>query len=137
MKKYIFTAFSVLFSLSLFAQALEVKEDSLKIREIYDAALVKGQAYNWLDHLSNNICGRLSGSLNAQRAVEYTKAELEELGLDKVWLQPVMVPKWTRGAREHAYIQTGPCMKTEVNITALGGSVATDPAGIPAQYKFL
>ena len=85
--------------------------------------MVKGQAYNWLDHLSNNIGGRLSGSLNAQRAVEYTKAELEELGLDKVWLQPVMVPKWTRGAREHAYIQTGPGMTTEVNITALGGRV--------------
>ena len=133
MKKYIFTAFSVLFSLSLFAQAPEAKEDSLKIREIYDAALVKGQAYNWLDHLSNNIGGRLSGSLNAQRAVEYTKAELEELGLDKVWLQPVMVPKWTRGAREHAYIQTGPGMTTEVNITALGGSVATNPAGLKAQ----
>ncbi|WP_289024077.1 M20/M25/M40 family metallo-hydrolase [uncultured Salegentibacter sp.] len=130
MRRYIITAFSILFSVSLIAQNHEVKEDSIKIRQFYNAALVKGQAYKWLDHLSNNIGGRLSGSLNAQRAVEFTKAELEDLGLDKVWLQPVMVPKWTRGAREHAYIQTGPGMTTEVNITALGGSVATSPGGL-------
>lgn len=133
MRRYIITAFSILFSVSLIAQNHEVKEDSIKIRQFYNAALVKGQAYKWLDHLSNNIGGRLSGSLNAQRAVEFTKAELEDLGLDKVWLQPVMVPKWTRGAREHAYIQTGPGMTTEVNITALGGSVATSPGGLKAR----
>ena len=132
MRRYIFTALVVLLSINLFAQKKSSKEDSLKIREFYSAALVKGQAYKWLDHLSNNIGGRLSGSLNAQRAVEYTKAELDALGLDKVWLQPVMVPKWTRGAREHAYIQTGPGMTTEVNITALGGSVSTSPGGLKA-----
>ncbi|MBI6115809.1 M20/M25/M40 family metallo-hydrolase [Salegentibacter maritimus] len=133
MRRYIITAFSILFSVSLIAQNHEVKEDSIKIRQFYNSALVKGQAYKWLDHLSNNIGGRLSGSLSAQRAVEFTKAELEDLGLDKVWLQPVMVPKWTRGAREHAYIQTGPGMTTEVNITALGGSVATSPGGLKAR----
>jgi len=133
MKKYLFAIFCLVLTLNLNAQAKETKEDSLQIRELYDAALVKGQAYEWLEHLSNNIGGRLSGSLNAQKAVEYTKAQLEELGLDKVWLQPVMVPKWTRGAREYAYIQTGPGMTTEVNITALGGSVATEAGGLKAQ----
>ncbi|PKD18198.1 peptidase M28 [Salegentibacter salinarum] len=132
MKKYIFAIFGLFLTINLNAQAPEAKEDSLKIREIYSAALVHGQAYDWLDHLSNKIGGRLSGSLNAQKAVEYTKAQLEELGLNKVWLQPVMVPKWTRGGREHAYIQTGPGMTTEVNITALGGSVATTTGGLKA-----
>ncbi|TDN87214.1 PA domain-containing protein [Salegentibacter sp. 24] len=133
MKKYIFATFFLIFTLSLAAQTPQVKEDSLKIREIYDAALVNGKSYQWLEHLSNNIGSRLSGSLNAQEAVEYTKAQLEELGLDKVWLQPVMVPKWTRGAREHAYLQTGPGMTTPMNITALGGSVATSPGGLKAK----
>lgn len=133
MKQSMLSLLCFVFTLSLSAQANNSKEDSLQIRKLYDAALIKGQAYDWLDHLSNNIGGRLSGSLNAQKAVEYTKTELEELGLDKVWLQPVMVPKWTRGAREHAYIQTGPGMTTEVNITALGGSVATATGGLKAQ----
>ena len=56
--------------------------------------------------MSNQIGGRLSGSENAEKAVQYTKAELEKLGLDKVWLQPVMVPKWVRGEKEDAYFQS-------------------------------
>ena len=108
-------------------------EDSLNIRKIYDMSLLNGKSYSWLDHLSNEIGGRLSGSYNAEQAVEYTKAELEKLGLDKVWLQPVMVPKWTRGEREFAYVQTGPGATRNVNITALGGSIATPEGGTKAQ----
>lgn len=96
-------------------------------------SLLNGKSYQWLDHLSNEIGGRLSGSYNAQKAVEYTRAQLEELGLDKVWLQPVMVPKWTRGDREFGYIKTGPGATRNINITALGGSVATPAGGTIAQ----
>lgn len=107
--------------------------DSLNIRKIYDMSLLNGKSYEWLDHLSNQIGGRLSGSFNAEQAVENTKKELENLGLDKVWLQPVMVPKWTRGGREFAYVQTGPGDTRNVNITALGGSIATADGGTKAQ----
>jgi len=96
-------------------------------------SLLNGKSYEWLDHLSNQIGGRLSGSFNAEQAVDYTKKELENLGLDKVWLQPVMVPKWTRGEREFAYVQTGPGDTRNVNITALGGSIATAEGGTKAQ----
>ena len=96
-------------------------------------SLLNGKSYEWLDHLSNEIGSRLSGSFNAEQAVEYTKKELENLGLDKVWLQPVMVPKWTRGGREFAYVQTGPGDTRNVNITALGGSIATAEGGTKAQ----
>lgn len=108
-------------------------EDSLEIRKIYDMALLNGQAYDWLDHLSNNIGARLSGSLNAERAVEYTREELQGLGLDKVWLQPVMVPKWTRGAKERAFVETEPGTTRDINIRALGGSIATPPGGTKAE----
>ena len=115
------------------AWAQQATTDSLNIRKIYDMSLLNGQSYAWLDHLSNEIGGRLSGSYSAQQAVEYTKAELEKLGLDKVWLQPVMVPKWTRGEREFAYVQTGPGATRNVNITALGGSIATPAGGTKAK----
>lgn len=115
-----------------FAQTY-TQEDSLTIRSIYDMALLNGKSYDWLDHLSNNIGGRLSGSLEAEKAVKYTKAELEKLGLDKVWLQPVMVPKWTRGMKEYAYIETAPGMTSTTDICALGGSVATSPGGLKAE----
>lgn len=106
--------------------------DEEVIKTIYDTSLSNGKSYEWLDHLSNQIGGRLSGSLNAERAVEWTKEELDKLGLDKVWLQPVMVPKWVRGAAEYAYIETKPGETIEVNICALGSSVATPALGIKA-----
>lgn len=100
------------------------RQDSLEIRKIYDMALLNGQAYSWLDYLSNSIGPRLSGSFNAERAVNYTKQELEDLGLDKVWLQSVMVPKWVRGAKETAYVEVASDSRRDVKITALGGSIA-------------
>ncbi|MFC4720846.1 M20/M25/M40 family metallo-hydrolase [Geojedonia litorea] len=108
------------------------QSDADVMEKIYSTALNKGKSYEWLDYLSNQIGGRLSGSLNAERAVEYTKAELDLLGLDKVWLQPVMVPRWVRGAPEYAYIETAPGKTTTVNICALGGSIATPGGGVKA-----
>lgn len=109
------------------------QEDEKQLRAIYDTALLNGKGYHWLDYLSNQIGGRLSGSLNAERAVKYTREQLDSLGLDKVWLQPVMVPKWVRGTPEIAYIETSPGLTTNVPVCALGGSVPTVASGIKAQ----
>ncbi|BAO74555.1 M20/M25/M40 family metallo-hydrolase [Winogradskyella sp. PG-2] len=106
--------------------------DETVLKTIYSTSLTNGKSYDWLDHISNNIGGRLSGSTNAELAVQYTKTELEKLGLDKVWLQPVMVPKWVRGEKEMAYFEiSGEISK--VNICALGGSIATPNGGIKAK----
>ncbi len=107
-------------------------EDEKQLRAIYDQALTNGKAYDWLNHLSNQIGGRLSGSVQAQQAIDYTKRQLDSLGLDRVWLQPVMVPKWVRGTPEFAYIETKPGLTTNVPICALGGSVATPDGGLKA-----
>lgn len=106
--------------------------DQEQIKKLYDAALTQGKGYDWLNYLSNQIGGRLSGSIQAQQAVNYTKSQLDSLGLDKVWLQPVMVPKWVRGTPEFAYFETTPGVTTNMAICALGGSVATPPKGIKA-----
>ena len=103
------------------------------LKKIYQTALLDGQTYPWLAHLSNQIGGRLSGSLNAQRAVEWGKEELDALGLDKVWLQPVMVPKWIRGTFEYANIETSPGNTINVPVCALGGSISTPLTGIRAE----
>lgn len=103
------------------------------ILEVYQTALLDGKSYAWLEHLSNQIGGRLSGSLNAERAVQWGKEELNQLGLDKVWLQPVMVPKWIRGTFEYANIETSPGNTINVPVCALGGSIATPVSGIRAE----
>ena len=122
------TLLLVLFSSILsFAQS-----DDATVKTIYSQSLTNGKAYVWLDYLSNQIGGRLSGSTNADKAVQYTKSELEKLGLDNVWLQEVMVPKWERGEKEIAYFDTRG-ERENVNICALGGSVATPESGLKAQ----
>lgn len=112
---------------------LNAQTDAEVLKTIYSTSLTNGKSYEWLAYLSNQIGGRLSGSNNAERAVAYTKTELEALGLDKVWLQPVMVPRWVRGAPEYAYIESAEGTTTNVNICALGGSIATDGIGLKAQ----
>ncbi|WP_281990021.1 M20/M25/M40 family metallo-hydrolase [Aquimarina aggregata] len=129
MSKRIITVLLTLLSLNSFSQK-ENKEDSIILKKLYDTSLLNGKSYSWLDYLSNQIGGRLSGSINAQKAVEWGEKELKELGIDKVWLQPVMVPKWTRGVTEFAYIETTPGNTTNVPICALGGSVPTPIGGV-------
>ena len=133
MKKLVLITLALFFNQLSYPQLDTVQVDSLEIRKIYDMSLLNGKSYSWLEHLSLKIGSRLSGSLGAERAVEYTKKELETLGLDKVWLQPVMVPKWVRGSKEFAYIETAPGSTRNINITALGGSIATPVGGTKAR----
>lgn len=122
--------FFLFLSVALHAQPNPSDKEQLKT--FFDTSLLNGQAYEWLDYLTNRIGSRLSGSLGAERAVAWTKAELDALGLDRVYLQPVKVPKWVRGAKEFALIETAPGVTFNVPITALGGSVATPSVGLKA-----
>ncbi len=114
-------------------QAFAQSDDEKQIKSFYDTALTQGDSYQWLNYLSNQIGGRLSGSVQAEQAVAYTRAQLDSLGLDRVWLQPVMVPKWVRGTPEFAYIESKPGLTNNVPVCALGGSVATPLGGLKAQ----
>jgi hypothetical protein len=114
---------------SLFANA---QTDSLTLRKIYDEALVNGKAYESLHYLCKNIGQRISGSENAQKAVEYGKKLMESYGFDKVYLQPVMVPHWVRGEKEQGFIINGKT-RTPVALVALGMSVGTPKEGITGE----
>ena len=127
MKKYII----ILIFLSFLN--LNSQDDKEIIKRIFDNSMSKSESYELLDHLSNEIGGRLSGSLNAERAVKWSKDELSKRGFDKVWLQEIMVPKWVRGPKEFALIETQPGTTFNVDVCALGGSVATPSVGIKAQ----
>jgi hypothetical protein len=110
---------------------LSQTNDEAMLKQIYKVALTESKAYPWLDNLSNKIGHRLSGSSGAAKAVTYTKEQMELLGLDKVYLQEVMVPQWVRGEKEVAYLQVGK-QKKSFPICALGMSVATPKNGLLA-----
>ncbi|WP_310554580.1 M28 family peptidase [Flavobacterium sp.] len=117
---------------TVISMAQSQSSDEIKLKEIYTIALTNSKCYTWLDYMSNKIGHRLSGSVGAQKAVDYTKSQMETLGFDRVYLQEVMVPKWVRGQKEIAYIVDNK-KKITVPICALGGSIATPKEGITAE----
>jgi carboxypeptidase Q len=105
------------------------------MNSLRDAALSDPYAMNELHHLTDNIGPRLSGSPQAQAAVEYVAAEMHSLGA-QVTLEKTSVPHWVRGA-ETAQLVAWPGMAPDTTqkivLTALGGSVATPADGLTAE----
>lgn len=125
------TLLSVLFTIIASINALHAQpKEAIKeqfIKDIYSTALGDGQCHDWLRTLCKDIGHRLSGSSGADKAVQWTKSILDTLGLDSVWLQPVLVPHWERGSKERAFVYgSSRKNKYELNVLALGGSVGTN-----------
>ena len=118
----------ILFSISVFFSLNNsfCQNDSIAIRQFFDEALLRGKSYEDLRSLCKGIGARLSGSAQAQMAVEWGKRKMETYGFDKIYLQPVMVPHWERGNKEVAWIQIGNSEVIPVDILALGGSIGTN-----------
>ncbi|HKQ36497.1 MAG TPA: peptidase M28 family protein, partial [Verrucomicrobiae bacterium] len=92
-------------------------------------------AFKQVAHLANNIGPRLSGSAQAQKAIEYVADELKKIGCD-VHLEKVMVPHWVRGDETAALVQfPGQAENTtqKIALCALGPSVATPAEGLAAE----
>lgn len=107
--------------------------DSAAIKRLSDEILSSGKAYDNLRYICKKIGARLSGSPQAQLAVEATARMLKEAGADTVYLQPCMVPHWVRGAKEKGYIQLPDAVKYDLHLCALGNSQGTGNKGVTAQ----
>jgi hypothetical protein len=116
---------SILFSLLTFSLAAQ-KNDSIFIRSIYNEALSHGHSYEDLRGLCKDVGARLSGSAEAQMAIEWSKMTMEKYNFDKVYLQEIKVPHWERGTTESGWIRTKKGELIKVNMLALGGSIGTD-----------
>jgi len=127
-QKTIILVFTILLSLGAAAQ----KEDSLAIKNIADNILIHGTAYENLRQICKKIGPRLSGSTQAQKAVEVTAKMLKDAGADTVYLQPCMVPHWVRGSKEVGYINLPNGSKYPLNLCSLGNSEGTGLKGISA-----
>lgn len=105
------------------------------MRQLMQTALASDYAYRQTAYLSNNIGPRLTGSPQAERAVQYVADEMRKLGLD-VRLQKLSVPHWVRGEEKAALIEfPGMAAGTtqKIIVTALGGSIATPTDGMTGE----
>jgi carboxypeptidase Q len=116
------------------AKVLASDNDSTVISKIYSEGYTSWEAYNNLKGLCEKAPKRLAGSPGAQVAVEYMEGVMKSYQFDKVWLQPCMVPHWVRGEHETGHIiDANGKTKYEVNVAALGGSLATADNGLTAE----
>jgi len=115
----------ILFSL-LIIQLNAFGQDSVFIRKIFTEALDRGKAYSDLRELCKNIGPRLSGSANAEMAIDWSEAKFKSYKFDNVHRQPIMVPHWERGTTESGWVTTQKGKILKLNLLALGGSVGTN-----------
>src|SRR5215469_14437885 len=91
-----------------------------------------GTTFAWerLATLTDTIGNRLSGTPALDRAIAWAVAEMKRDGLENVHTEPVMVPKWVRGAESAEIVS--PAAHAMVML-GLGDSVGTPAAGVEAE----
>ena len=128
--------FLFIISLSGYSQNRSFIEDSITIRSIYDEVLAEGEIYDNLRTLTKDIGHRLSGSYQAEQAMNWGAELLKKYEADTVFIMPVTVPSWSRNdvATARAILSGGKIIP--LHITALGGSVQT-PRDKPIRAKIV
>lgn len=127
------TLLVALFAMGLPAMS-QYRADSTMLRKIFDEELNNGRSYEDLRYLCKKIGNRISGSKQANQAVDWTKKLMESYGFDTVYLQKIEVPNWKRGKEKELYVRQvnpnpkvkDPVSPRKLKITALGGSVSTN-----------
>lgn len=110
---------------------LHGQEPGRIIRSVFDDALTDSSAFRTLEFLCKNTKGRIPGSPEAAKAVEYTRNALVKAGADTVWLQRVPVPRWERGFEQCRMISQRYGIE-DLTVSALGMSAGTTDKGVSA-----
>ena len=105
-----------------------------ELARLRDAAMSDDYAYKQLEHLTDSIGPRPSGSPQADAAAHYVADELRKLGLE-VKLEPVQVPHFVRGVDTAELVEYPGQVagaKQKIYVTALFGNSPTSESGITA-----
>ncbi|HEX2342939.1 MAG TPA: M28 family metallopeptidase [Vicinamibacterales bacterium] len=87
-------------------------------------------AWDRLAELTDTFGARLSGSESLERAIAWAVETMRRDGLENVRAEPVMVPRWVRGAESADIVLP---VRSPLTMLGLGGSVGTPAEGIQAE----
>ncbi len=100
---------------------------------IVTSALRSNASMDMLRDLVTTTGHRFSGTPGAEKGVAWCSQKMTDLGFDRVWTEPVMVPHWVRGSVEEATVHAqGQRPAVALSVVALGGSIGTPDRGITA-----
>ena len=107
------------------------QSDEKILANIYQMTLKNSPIYENLRYLTKKIGNRINGSPQLAAAIEFTRQLMIEYQFDSVYLQPVMVPNWTREKNEIVKIINSPSLGNQsLNCIALGNSIGTGDEGL-------
>jgi carboxypeptidase Q len=87
-------------------------------------------AWRRLAALTDASGPRFSGTPGLDRAIQWALQEMKRDGLEDVHTEPVMIPKWVRGAESAEIIEPA---HLDMAMLGLGDSVNTPPQGVQAE----
>jgi carboxypeptidase Q len=100
------------------------------VARIIGEATANRHAWERLAELTDTFGARLSGSENLERAIAWAAETMRRDGLEEVRTEPVMVPRWVRGAESAEIISP---VRAPLVMLGLGNSVGTPPEGVQAE----
>ena len=118
----------------LLAAPLPAQSISSRYRGVADRIITESlrdsAAWQRIAQLTETYGSRFSGSQSLEQAIDWIIARMKEDGLDNVRGEPVMVPRWVRGAESAEMLLP---RRAPLPMLGLGGSVGTPASGITAE----
>ncbi len=105
-------------------------EDLAVARDLMEQGLAGDGGFEVVKDLTTRIGPRLAGTEDDARAVEWAENWLNDMDFDKVWLEPVTFPTWTRET-ERVEVRTPKIQSFEA--LAIGFSPATPEGGLESE----
>ena len=105
-----------------------VADTAVRLRE---DALQDNLSIDIVESLTTEVGARRMGTEGDQRVIAWAQEKMQELGFDRVWIEPVELERgWIRGEAEAEILSPYP---HPLVLTALGYSVGTPEGGITAE----
>lgn len=126
------TALGVLISTAASAAGAQGIADRYRdaATRISAAATKDSAAWNRLAELTERFGNRFSGTDRLTKALDWILLQMQKDALDNVRGEPVMIPRWVRGAESAELLEP---RRQALPMLGLGGSIATPPGGITAE----
>jgi len=112
---------------------MEVDERIEQASKLIETALAGSYGYDITESLTTEVGQRMAGTEAEARARDWAVAKFKEIGLENVRVEPFTIPGWERGAETASITAPYP---QNLEITALGYSVATPATGIEAEVVY-
>ncbi len=132
MKKITILLVGLLFLFSCSQDSLQKLSDKELVTQIFKEAQSSNKSYTDLKYLTDYFPKRLACYPQGIEAAKWTKEVMDNMNLDRVFLQEAQVVNWKRGDVENGFIKVNDKI-IKVNICALGRGIATEKGGLEAR----